>query len=141
MNHIDVAAGIVWDRSHRRVLIAQRRGGDARGGEWEFPGGTLEPGETLETCLARELREELEIEVQIDNEITRVEHVYPDVAITLHAFACRHVEGEPRALGCANWKWVVPEKLGEYPLSPADRALVELLEHDLQAKPEADHSP
>ena len=140
MKHLDVAAGIVRDRSGRLVLITERRGADDRGGEWEFPGGTRELGETLEACLARELREELGIEVDIGKELARVEHTYPDIEITLHAFACRHVGGEPRALGCADWRWVEPEELAGYRLSPADRELLSLLEHDLQPESEADES-
>ncbi len=138
MKRLEVAAGIVWDRAGRRVLIAQRRGGDARGGEWEFPGGTLEPGETLAACLSRELREELGIEVRVGEEIGRVEHAYPDVAITLHAFACRHIGGTPQRVGCANWRWVEPERLPEYELSPADREILPLLEDDLQPDPHTD---
>ncbi len=138
MKHLDVAAGIVRDRSGRSVLITARREADDRGGEWEFPGGTREPGETLAACLARELREELGIEVQVGKKLARVEHTYPDVAITLHAFACHHLGGEPRTLGCADWRWVEPEKLAEYRLSPADRELLPLLEDDLQPEPEAD---
>ncbi len=140
MKRLEVAAGIVWDRTGRRVLIAKRRSGDDRGGEWEFPGGTLEPGETLAACLARELREELGIEVEVGEEIALVEHSYPDVRITLHAFSCRHIGGEPRAHRCADWKWVKPEELVKYQLSPADRRLSSLLEGNFQGKSETDQS-
>lgn len=140
MNHLDVAAGIIRDQTGR-ILITKRREDDAHGGEWEFPGGTREPGETLEKCLSRELREELGIEVEVGRKIVQIEHIYPDVAVTLYAFACRHVGGKLQALGCADWKWVEPERLPACELSPADRALVELLEGYLQAKPKADHSP
>ncbi len=141
MKHIDVAAGIVWDRSGRRVLITKRRDLDTRGGEWEFPGGTVEAGETLAACLSRELREELGIEVRVSEEIARIEHTYPDVTITLHAFACHHADGNLQMRECADWRWVEPGRLPEYKLSPADRALVELLEDYLQANTKADHSP
>lgn len=137
MKRLDVAAGIVWDRSGRLVLITERRGEDDRGGEWEFPGGTLEPDETLEACLARELREELGIDVEIGGELAQVKHSYPEVEITLHAFACRHVGGTPQARGCADWKWIAPEELAGCRLSPADRELLPLLEGDLQRDSEA----
>jgi len=137
MKHLEVAAGIIRD-DDGRILITQRRGNDDHGGEWEFPGGTREPGETLAACLARELREELEIEVHVGRELARVERAYPDVKITLHAFACHHVGGEPRALGCADWRWIEPEELAKYRLSPADRELFSLLEHDFQSESEAD---
>lgn len=126
MNHLDVTAGIVWDQTGR-ILITKRRGGDIHGGEWEFPGGTREPGETLGKCLARELREELGIEVVVGRKIARVEHIYPNVAITLHAFACRLISETPHALECEDWRWVRPNELLNYSLTPPDRRLAVLI--------------
>ena len=122
--HYTVTAGVVWDRSSSRVLITKRRDGDARGGMWEFPGGKREPGESLEGCLTRELREELGIEVEVRDQFITVEHTYPDLRITLHAFHCLIVRGEPRAIACQEWKWVKIDELANYPFSTADEHIV-----------------
>ncbi len=125
--HYVVTAGIVWN-GRGRVLLARRPEDGLLGGLWEFPGGKVEPGETLEACLRRELREELAIEVEVGEPVGVVEHAYSHFRITLHAFHCRHVAGEPRAIGVAEWRWVRPEEIRQYPLSRADVKILELLE-------------
>jgi A/G-specific adenine glycosylase len=106
------------------VLIAQREAGDMLGGLWEFPGGTVESGETLEDALRRELREELAIEVAVGALLTTVEHAYSHFRMSLHVFHCRHTGGRPRALGCADFSWVLPSEIEGYALSVADQAVV-----------------
>jgi len=127
MNHYTVAAGIVRDRTGRCILLTQRRPEDEHGGMWEFPGGKCREGEPLETCLARELREELGIEVEVGKLIAKLPHAYPGFTITLYAFACRHLSGAPQALACADWRWVHPADLDRYPLTPPDRKLTEAI--------------
>ena len=128
--HYTVTAGVVWDRSpspQARVLIAQRRANDARGGLWEFPGGKQEPGESLQECLARELAEELGIEVEVQEPFITVEHSYPELHITLHAFHCHILRGQPRAIACADWRWVETADLSSYSFSAADEHIVTAL--------------
>ena len=126
--HYTVTAGVVWDRSSSRVLIAKRRDDDARGGLWEFPGGKRERGESLEGCLTRELREELGIEVEVRGPFITVEHDYPDLRITLRAFHCRILRGEPKALACQDWGWAEIDDLSDYPFSAADEHIVSELQ-------------
>jgi len=126
--HYTVTAGVVWDRSSSRVLIAKRRDDDARGGMWEFPGGKREPGESLEGCLTRELREELGIEVEVQAPFITVEHTYPDLRITLHAFHCRILRGQPRAIACQDWRWVKIDELANYTFSAADEHIITKLQ-------------
>jgi len=129
--HYEVTAGIVWDRSsssQARVLITQRRPDDAHGGLWEFPGGKQESGESLKECLVRELAEELGIEVAVQEPFIAVEHDYSDFRITLHTFHCQILRGQPRAIACAQWRWVDISGLSHYSFSAADQQLVAKLQ-------------
>ncbi len=127
--HRDVVAGVIWERGRRpgdpnaRVLLAQRLAGDMLGGLWEFPGGTVEAGESFDAALARELREELGIEVAVGAHLTTVEHAYTHFRMSLHAYHCRHTAGRARTLGCADLAWVLPTQIDAYALSVADQAV------------------
>jgi A/G-specific adenine glycosylase len=131
--HRDVVAGVVWQKGHERsapgakVLLAQREAGDMLGGLWEFPGGTVEEGETLEEALARELHEELGIDVAVGPFLAVVEHGYSHFRMSLHAFHCRHIRGRPRPLGCAAFEWVEPVDIARYALSVADQRIARAL--------------
>ncbi len=123
--HYDVTAGIIWN-AHGELLIAQRPLDGLLGGLWEFPGGKQERGETLPDCLRRELREELDIEVEIGDLFARVRHAFTHFKITLHAFTCRYMEngGNPKALGVRAWAWVAPPGLDDYSFGKADRIII-----------------
>ena len=129
--HRDVVAGAVWDAepfsAGAKLLIAQRHAEDMLGGLWEFAGGGVEQGETLEEALHRELQEELGIEVEILEPFMEVKHAYSHFRMTLHIFHCRHAGGEPRAIDCADWRWVRVDDLDAFAFPTADRkALLEL---------------
>jgi 8-oxo-dGTP diphosphatase len=126
---LQVVAGIV--ERDGLILVAQRPAGDARAGRWEFPGGKLEPGETAEDCLARELAEELAIEVHAPAWLLSVTHDYPDLRVHLHAYRCRWRAGEPVAREHACVRWVAPAALAELDWSDADRPIAARL---LQAR-------
>ena len=127
--HKDVTAGII--RRGERILITKRRPEAMLGGLWEFPGGKLEPGETLEQCLLREIDEELGITIRIERPFIRVDHAYSHFRITLHTFLCRHSRGRPRALDCAAFRWVHPDHLEEFAFPKADRVVLQALKRDL----------
>jgi len=110
------------------VLVARRPPGGRHPGSWEFPGGKVDPGETPEECLARELAEELGIEVLVGKRLAVVHHEYPDLAIDLLAFECAISRGRPMDLACAEHAWVKPEELSSFDLLPPDRYLVALLQ-------------
>jgi len=124
--HYDVTAAVIWREG--RVLIAQRPANGLLGGLWEFPGGKLEPGETLPECLRREIREELQIEIEVGDPIATVEHAYSHFRITLHAFHCRLLDGEPQAVACAAWRWAGFDELGLFAFSAADRRVIAALQ-------------
>ncbi len=110
-----------------KILIAQRRAGDALGGKWEFPGGKLEPGETPEQCLARELREEFQIEASIGAFICASRFEYKHAHIELLAYRAAHVSGEFRLNDHDAIKWVPPAELSSYDFSSADIPVVEII--------------
>ena len=122
--HYDVTAGLIWNVGGE-LLIAQRPLDGLLGGLWEFPGGKREPGEDLPTCLKRELREELAIEVEVGELFAVVRHAFTHFKITLHAFTCRYIENEsPQALGVHAWAWVTPDRLSAYSFGKADRQVI-----------------
>ena len=112
-----------------RVLIAERPAGKAMAGLWEFPGGKVEPGETPEAALIRELEEELGIGTWASclAPLTFASHSYEDFHLLMPLFACRKWQGVPRPREHAGLKWVRPTDLGRYPMPPADRPLVAIL--------------
>lgn len=124
--HYDVAAGVIW-HDDGRLLIAQRPLDGLLGGLWEFPGGKLEVGETLPECLKRELWEELAIEVEVDELFTVVHHGFTHFKITLHAFTCRYLSGQPQKNGVHDWAWVMPNQLSQYSFGKADREVIAAL--------------
>ena len=123
--HVDVTAGII--RRGARILVTRRRPEAMLGGLWEFPGGKLEPDETLEQCLSREIREELDIEIRIERPFVSVDHAYSHFRITLHTFLCRHSRGRVQDIGCDAHRWVTVDQLGELAFPKADRVVLEEL--------------
>jgi 8-oxo-dGTP diphosphatase len=124
---IEVAAGLVFRDG--KLLITQRRPQDHLGGLWEFPGGKKECDESFEICLARELREELGIEVMIGEIFDSITHSYPEKNVHLEFFICVWRQNEPRALGCAEFAWIEREKLDDYDFPAADARLLEKLKN------------
>ena len=94
---------------------------------WEFPGGKLEPGETGEECIVREIREELKTEVRVVKYLGTAEHDYPEFHICLMAYLCEIVEGHLQLLEHEAAQWVEKDKLDEVDWLPADRTIIPLL--------------
>src|SRR5687768_10229135 len=107
-----------------KVLIAQRLPGVHLAGLWEFPGGKLEPGESPEECLARELHEELGLDIRVGEIFTAVFHRYEEFDLLMLVYRADAGSVEPRALACAQWLWVAPDELGDYAMPPADEPIV-----------------
>ena len=122
---VQVAAGLIFREG--RYLIARRKADTHLGGLWEFPGGKREPGESLEGCLHRELREELGIDVTPPVHFRVIRHEYPGKTVELHFFRCTVSRGEALALDCEEVRWVMPNEMANYEFPPADRPLIEAL--------------
>jgi 8-oxo-dGTP diphosphatase len=128
MKPIEVAAGLVFRDG--KLLITQRHLDAHLGGLWEFPGGKRECDETFSQCLARELREELAIEIQVLDRIEVIEHAYPEKTVLLEFFRCRWLANEPQALGCPAFAWVTREELANYEFPGADARLLARLHNE-----------
>jgi A/G-specific adenine glycosylase len=121
--HRDVTAGIIWN-GQGRFLITRRPLDGMLGGLWEFPGGKRRPGEELPACLRREIREELAIEIEIGALLCTVEHAFTHFQMTLYAFHCQLVYGEPQCLGCTDLRWVTLNELDEFAFPVADQRVI-----------------
>ena len=124
---IDVSAGLVFRSG--QLLITQRHANAHLGGLWEFPGGKVEPGETFEIALVRELREELGIEVAVGELLETIEHDYPEKRVRLKFFRCQWSAHEPQPLGCPAFAWITREELSRYEFPAADARLLERLRY------------
>jgi mutator protein MutT len=120
---VDVALAIV--SRDGQVLICLRRAKDRLGGFWEFPGGKAEDGESISRCLARELREELDIAAEPLFSLPVIEHDYPDIHVRLHPFICAYKSGDAKPLGCDELRWVRPDELIDYQFPPANKELLD----------------
>jgi 8-oxo-dGTP diphosphatase len=123
-----VAAVALVDRDGR-VLLAQRPPGKEMAGLWEFPGGKVDPGETPEQALMRELDEELGISTWASclAPLTFASHAYPDFHLLMPLYACRKWQGQPAAREGQALAWVPGSKLRDYPMPPADLPLIPFL--------------
>jgi 8-oxo-dGTP diphosphatase len=113
-----------------RVLLAQRPPGKPMAGLWEFPGGKIHPGESPEAALIRELKEEIDIDVAEAclAPFTFASHRYESFHLLMPLYVCRRWNGTVKALEGQSLAWVRPLKLGEYPMPPADKPLIPLLQ-------------
>lgn len=124
--HFDVVVALIFDGSGR--LLIQRRPEEAMlGGLWEFPGGKRRHDETLEAACVRELNEELGIDVDVESFFYRLAHAYSHFRITLHAYRCEIVSGEPTSASNEPLKWVCLDALDAYAFPRANRRLIEEL--------------
>lgn len=112
-----------------RVLVTRRPAGRPLAGLWEFPGGKIEPGETPEACLIRELAEELGVRTHESclAPLTFASHRYPDFHLLMPLFVCRVWQGLPEPREGQEIRWVRPHELADLPMPPADRPLVAML--------------
>src|SRR5437773_12191554 len=122
---VEVAAALILHDG--RYLLTRRKINVHMSGLWEFPGGKREPGESLEECLRRELREEVGIEITEPVPFQIIRHAYPEKTVELHFFRCSIKDGHLRLMGCDGHQWVPPEEWTQVPLPPADRPLVDAL--------------
>lgn len=129
--HIVVGAAVVTNRKGE-VLIAQRRNEDMLGGLWEFPGGKQETGETIQQCIARELNEELGINIEVQDYLTTVKHAYSHFTMEMHTYFAEVKSGAPRPIECQAYQWLKISDLRKVPYSKADLYIIDELEKRME---------
>lgn len=117
MKTIEVVAAIITHND--RIFATQRGYGEFKDG-WEFPGGKMEPGETPQQALVREIREELDTEIEVDSLVETVEYDYPNFHLTMHCFLCTIRSGDLVLKEHEAAKWLTKEELDSVDWLPAD---------------------
>ena len=123
--HIEVVAALITDC--QRLLATQRGYGEWKGW-WEFPGGKMEPGESPEEALRREIREELAIEIEVGRHVTTVGYDYPAFRLTMHCYMCRILSGRLQLLEHEAARWLLPTEWDTLEWLPADVEVLNALE-------------
>ncbi|MFK7994177.1 MAG: 8-oxo-dGTP diphosphatase MutT [Granulosicoccus sp.] len=127
MKRVDVVAGIIFDASRERVLLALRKPDQHQGNRWEFPGGKIESGESQADALKRELFEEIGLSVEQSSHRRTLEHHYVDKHVRLHFWDITVFTGKPQACEGQQLKWVVLSDLAGLRFPEANQAIVDEL--------------
>jgi A/G-specific adenine glycosylase len=120
-----IAVGVIVKNG--KVLITRRKPEGLLGGLWEFPGGKVGKGETAEAACAREIREEVNLEISAEAYLTRVKHAYTHFKIVMDVFRCRYVSGRVRLNGPVDHRWITPDRIREYPFPRANHKFIPML--------------
>lgn len=125
MQPLLVTAAVI--RRGDAVLITRRPEGTRHAGMWEFPGGKLDGDESPRDCLRREIREELDLEVEVGDILETAYYRYDWGPVLVLAYECRPLSGSIRNLQVAEHRWVLPQELAGYAILPADRPIIDRL--------------
>lgn len=128
MKTIEVVAAVIVEGN--KVFCTQRGYGDFKD-MWEFPGGKIEPGETPQQALAREIKEELDTEIEVGEFIQTIEWDYPKFHLTMHCYFCKVLKGDLVLLEHEAAKWVEKENLDTIDWLPADKGLIKNINSNL----------
>jgi mutator protein MutT len=121
---IIVVAAVI--EANHRFLVTRRQAGVHLAGLWEFPGGKIDPDEPDEAALRRELKEELDVDIDVGERLFSTVHAYDDRTVELHFYRCA-LKGVPRPLIGQEMRWVPRDELGQLGFPPADTELIEML--------------
>lgn len=131
MKEVTVSGAVILrtntETNQKEIFVTQRGYGDYKDG-WEIPGGKLEPGETPEECIVREIREELATEVRAERILGVVDYDYPTFHLTMHCILCTIISGKLQLLEHEAAKWVNKETLRSVDWLPADRLILDKIE-------------
>jgi A/G-specific adenine glycosylase len=124
--HKIIGVGVISNHQ-KQILIDKRRAEGSLGGLWEFPGGKLEPGETLEDCIKREIQEELAIEIEVKEHLITIEHTYTNFKVTLNVYQCDYISGEPQPLESDEIRWVTLDEIDKFTFPKANKKIIAAL--------------
>ena len=124
MKNIEVVAAIF--RKANTIFYTEKGYGEFKG-YWEFPGGKVEPGESLEEALRREIREELQVEIHMEEKFSELDYDYPHFHLTMHCYFCSVLSGEIKLVEATEGKWLRKEELDSVRWLPADISLIKEL--------------
>ncbi|MBN3946481.1 MAG: 8-oxo-dGTP diphosphatase MutT [Nostoc sp. NMS7] len=124
--HKIIGVAVIWN-DQKQILIDRRRPEGMMGGLWEFPGGKIEPGETISECIQREISEELGIVIEVGEHLITIDHTYTDLRVTLTVHHCRHVTGVPQPLESDEIRWVTLEELEQFTFPKANIQIIAAL--------------
>ncbi|MEL7353890.1 MAG: A/G-specific adenine glycosylase [Cyanobacteria bacterium J06649_5] len=124
--HKQIGVAVITD-PQGKILIDRRKQEGLLGGLWEFPGGKIEPGESFEECVVREIKEELGIDIKVNDKLITIDHAYTHFKVTLNVFNCTHLSGEPQTIECDEVKWVTLNEIDQYPFPKANGQIIEAI--------------
>jgi A/G-specific adenine glycosylase len=125
--HKRIGVAVIWN-DRGQILIDKRPQSGLLGGLWEFPGGKVETDETIPECIAREIQEELGIQVEVKDHLMTLDHAYTHFKVTLCVHHCRHMSGDPQPIECDEVKWVSLTELDQYPFPTANQKIITALQ-------------
>jgi len=124
--HKNIGVAVIWNEQGQ-ILIDRRRPEGLLGGLWEFPGGKIERGETVEECIKREILEELAIEIEVGDRLISIDHAYSHFRVTLTVHHCRYLTGIPQPLECDEIRWVTLDEIDQFPFPKANSQIIAAL--------------
>jgi 8-oxo-dGTP diphosphatase len=124
--HKIIGVAVIWNNKNQ-ILIDRRLPKGTMANLWEFPGGKIEPGETIEECIEREILEELGIKISVGKHLITIDHTYPHLRVTLTVHNCRHLDGVPQAIECAEIRWVGLDELDDFEFPEANGEIIAAL--------------
>lgn len=124
--HKTIGVAVIWNQQ-AQILIDRRRPEGLLGGLWEFPGGKIEPGETIEECIKREIKEELGIEIEVGDRLITIAHAYSHFHVTLTVHHCRHLTGIPQPIESDEIRWVTLDEIDQFPFPKANSQIIAAL--------------
>ena len=121
-----IGVGVIWNQQGQ-ILIDRRRPTGVLGGFWEFPGGKIETGETVEECIKREIWEELRIVIEVGKHLITIAHTYAHLNVTLIVHHCQYIDGVPQPIECDEIRWVNLAELDEFNFPEANFQIIAAL--------------
>ncbi|WP_353930301.1 8-oxo-dGTP diphosphatase MutT [Okeanomitos corallinicola TIOX110] len=127
--HKIIGVAVIWN-DKKQILIDRRLPKGTMANLWEFPGGKIEPGETIEECIEREILEELGIKITVGKHLITIDHTYPHLRVTLTVHHCHHLDGVPQAIECAEIRWVSLDELDDFDFPEANVEIIAALRNN-----------